>query len=126
VTLVFAGLQAAAPIAAAAAGVAMPAKQLENVKPQLELMKSLIDTLPSQLIKDQPELANPGGLTPAQGQAARTLRAVLFEHDRGQAFGDLRRVSSPSGDYLWICTDHYPEYEPGLPIFAEPRGGEST
>jgi internalin A len=117
VTLVLAGLRTVAPIAAAAAEVAMPARQFEHAKPQLELMESLIEALPGQLIKDQPQFVNADGLTQAEGEAARALRAVLFEHDRVRAFGGLRRVWSPSGDFLWVCTDHYPEYDPGLPRF---------
>jgi hypothetical protein len=43
------------------------------------------------------------------------LRVLLFEHDHMRAFGGLRRVQAPSGDFLWVCADHYPDYDPGLP-----------
>jgi internalin A len=118
VTLVFAVLQAVAPIAASAAGVALPAKQFEHAQHQLELMKSLIEALPREIVKDQYEFVNPdaaGWFTPAADQAARALRVVLFEHDHMRKFGALRRVLSPSGDFLWVCADHYPYYDPGLP-----------
>ena len=56
-----------------------------------------------------------GQLTVAEGQALRAIRSNLFEKDRLRAFGGMRRVQAPSGDFLWVCTDHYPEYDPGLP-----------
>jgi hypothetical protein len=33
-------------------------------------------------------------------------------------FGDLRRVLTAAGDYLWICSspEHYRIYDPGLPV----------
>jgi internalin A len=41
---------------------------------------------------------------------------LLFGLDEKRAFGDMRRVQSPSGDFLWVCANHYPEYDPGLPV----------
>jgi internalin A len=117
-TLVVKALQLVAPIAASAVGVAMSDKHSEDVKNQLELMKTLIAALPSQKIEDQAEFVDPnsaGWLTSAAGEAARGLREVLFAHDRMKAFGGLRHVVSPSGDTLWVCAHHYPVYDPGLP-----------
>ena len=56
-----------------------------------------------------------GQLTSAEGEALRAIRAVVFEHDRLRTFGGLRRTQAPSGDFLWVCKDHYREYDPGLP-----------
>jgi internalin A len=34
--------------------------------------------------------------------------------------GDLRRVMTSSGDYLWVCPDvHYRLYDPGLPRLSQ-------
>jgi hypothetical protein len=52
-------------------------------------------------------------LTATEGVA---LRAIIFEHDQLPAFGGLRRVQAPAGDLLWVCKDHYPDYDPGLPV----------
>ena len=57
-----------------------------------------------------------GQLTAAEGAALRALRAIIFEHDRLRAFGGLRRVQAPAGDLLWVCENHYPDYDPGLPV----------
>ena len=54
-------------------------------------------------------------LTAAEGQALRALRVWLFECDHLRGFGGLRRAEGPSGDLLWVCQEHYPEYDPGLP-----------
>jgi internalin A len=43
------------------------------------------------------------------------VREIIFKSDPLHAFGDMRRVQTPSGDLLWVCPYHYPEYDPGLP-----------
>lgn len=66
----------------------------------------MTDVNPSQ-ITDQ--------MTPAESNALRTLRVIIFENDPERKFGGLRRVQAPSGDFLWVCPDQYSEYDPGLP-----------
>jgi hypothetical protein len=120
--LIFSALRLVVPIVASAAGVVLPAKQFEDAQQELELMKTLVADLPAQKIEGQGELVIPSSareLTPAEGQAARAIRVLLFEHDHARAFGDLRRVQAPSGEFLWVCADHYPEYDPGLPSIPE-------
>jgi internalin A len=56
-----------------------------------------------------------GELTLAEGAALRALRVMLFQLDKSRAFGGLRRVQAPSGDFVWVCAEHYPDYDPGLP-----------
>ena len=114
-TLVFSALQLVVPIAASVAGV-VPAD--ERPKHELELMATLVADLPKEALKNQRELVSleyASQLTPVQGQAARALRVLLFEQDHLQKFGDLRRVQTPGGEYLWVCANHYAEYDPGLP-----------
>jgi Leucine-rich repeat (LRR) protein/GTPase SAR1 family protein len=116
--LVFKALQLVVPVAVSAAGVMLSDEQFKHAQHELDLMKSLVAALPDQKIEDQPELApseSAHQLTPAEGAAARAIRVVLFEHDHVQAFGGLRRVQTPSADFVWVCADHYPEYDPGLP-----------
>jgi internalin A len=81
-------------------------------------MKALVADLPSESapFTDDVSLRNTAGqLNEAEGQALRALRLIVFEHDRQRAFGGMRRVQAPSGDFLWVCPDHYREYDPGLP-----------
>jgi len=120
-TLVFSALQLVVPIAASAAGVALSEEQFKHAQHQLDLMKTLVADLPKEL-QDQRELVSTESarqLTPAEGQAARAIRVLLFERDRMRAFGGLRRVQTPSGEFAWVCSGHYPEYDPGLPSIPE-------
>jgi internalin A len=116
-TLVFKALQLVVPVAVSAAGVLLSTEQFKQAQHQLDLMKTLVADLPEQKISDEFELigSHARQLTPAVGQAARALRVSLFEHDLTRAFGDLRRVQAPSGEFIWVCPDHYSEYDPGLP-----------
>jgi len=44
----------------------------------------------------------------------RDVVAMLLDLD--PSFGDMRRVRTGSGEYLWICPEHVETYEPGLPF----------
>ena len=117
-TLIFKALQLVTPIAAAVAGVALTADQLKHSQNEIQLMKTLIAELPDMKAQSQSGLIaseSESQLTPAQDQAWRALRVLIFEHDRMRAFGGLRRMQAPSGEFLWICPNHYPDYDPGLP-----------
>ena len=81
-------------------------------------MDTLIADLPkTRQIRDG--VVDPGEpasvLTEAEDRALRAIRAVLFQLDGMRALGGLRRVQAPSGDFLWVCADHFTEYDPGLP-----------
>lgn len=127
--LVFKALQLVVPIAGAVADVILTGEQLEQARHELEATITLVGDLFDQADKpiknfdkkDQPKqyISSLGGsadqLTPAQGQALRAIRFLLFKQDPVRAFGDLRRVQAPSGEFLWVCTNHYAEYNPPLP-----------
>jgi internalin A len=117
-TLIFRTLQLVVPPTGSMADVLLPPDQLARAQRDLQLMNTVVAALPSNLEQDLGKVGPAeaaGHLTAAEGQAPRAIRAVLFEHDRLRAFGGLRRVQAPSGDFLWVCADHYPEYDPGLP-----------
>jgi hypothetical protein len=116
--LVLKTLKIATPIAAAVAGVELSKDQREQASAQLDLMKTLVEKLPEKAANVRDVLhpdQDTRQLTPAQGEALRGIRALLRRHDPMQSFGDLRRVHAPSGDLLWVCPRHYPQYDPGLP-----------
>jgi hypothetical protein len=119
--LVCQALHLIVPLAGAVATAAVPAVQRTSAQNDLKIMTTLIGDLPAIASqhdgKDLDKFS--GQLTPAQGEALRALRAVIFEHDRLRAFGDLRRVQTPAGDLLWVCRDHYHEYDPGLPKVSD-------
>ena len=114
-------LQLLVPPAGAVADALLPSKQLASTATDIQLMTNLVADLanaPDQAY-GMADLGLPSGrLTAAEGQALRAVRAVLFERDRSRAFGGLRRVQGPSGDFIWVCEDHYPEYDPGLPAIS--------
>ena len=115
-------LQLVGPIASSVAGVILPGKQLQQTQNDLQLMTTLVAALPDPQATDNPGI--PGTtklpettsqLTPLQGEAARMIRVLLFKLDPRRAFGDLRRMQAPSGEFVWVCPDHYSQYDPGLP-----------
>jgi hypothetical protein len=81
-------------------------------------MTTLVDELPimAELKPNEGLREMAGQLTAGEGEALRAIRAVVFEHDPLRAFGGLRRVQAPSGDLLWVCENHHPDYDPGLPV----------
>ena len=62
----------------------------------------------------RPDL-EPGVRGTPEGAGLRELHALLRKLDPGQKWGKLRRVLTPTGEYLWLCPTHYREYDPGLP-----------
>jgi GTPase SAR1 family protein len=119
--LVCQALQLIVPLAGAVATAAVPAVQRTSAQNELKIMTTLVSDLPATVGQhDERDLAKfSGQLTAAQGEALRALRAVIFEHDHSRSFGDLRRVQTPAGDLLWVCRDHYHEYDPGLPKVSD-------
>jgi hypothetical protein len=117
--LVLTILRSAVPAAAAVAGVVMTAEQLKHANSELRLMTTLASELPHLEPGTSAawplEPSSDGPTAQAQGQAMRAIRTVIFEQDPPRAFGDMRRVLTAAGDYLWICPVHYGSYDPGLP-----------
>ncbi len=116
-TLVFKTLQLAIPHLSSVTDILTKA-QLKNAQNLFEQMETLITVIPHEPIEDESGLNSierESQLSEAQGQALRGIRVVIFEHDHARAFGDLRRVQAPSGDFLWVCARHYSYYDPGLP-----------
>lgn len=118
--LVFRTLQIVVPVAAAINLAALPSVERDDAQARLDVMQAIIDDLPTGTLElTRREVADwagaPGKLAPAEGQALRAVRRMLFASDPSHAFGDMRRVQAPSGDLLWVCPLHYPEYDPGLP-----------
>jgi hypothetical protein len=116
-TLVFKTLQLAIPHLSSVADMLTKA-ELEDAQNWLDQMETLITAIPHEPIEDESELISvecANQLSEAQGQALRGIRVLLFKHDHARAFGDLRRVQAPSGDFLWVCVRHHSYYDPGLP-----------
>jgi hypothetical protein len=119
--LVFRTLQLIVPAAGAVTIASLPQAQQATAQAYLQAMGTVLDAWPSTAEQPGPGsglTATPRQLTTAEGEALRALRAIIFEHDPLRAFGGLRRVQAPSGDLLWVCVNHYRDYDPGLPIIG--------
>ena len=116
--LVIRTLQLIVPLADAVAVALQPVAQRDDLKSRLAITEAAIAALPATTEAQMEDaLGQPTGqLTEAQGKALRALRTIIFERDPLGDFGGLRRVQAPSGDFLWVCEKHYPDYDPGLPI----------
>jgi Leucine-rich repeat (LRR) protein len=117
-SLVLRTLQLVFPITGPAADILLPSDQLAFAQKDLNLMSAIVAELPnmSNLAKTDPDLtSSTNRFVPAEDEALRVLRSTLLEHDRFRSFGGLRRVQDPSGDFLWVCQNHYSKYDPGLP-----------
>jgi internalin A len=84
-------------------------------------MKVLIERIPEAEPSPQFSMEGQREPTEAEGEGLYFLRMLLVELDPSRVFGDLRRVLDAAGDYLWVCEDHYSEYDPGLPILPGVR-----
>ena len=118
--LVFRILQLAVPVAAAIDVASLPAARQGDAQARLQVMQAIVADLPANgsdlASRDFTDRADASGqLTAAEGAALRAVRQIIFENDPLRAFGDMRRVQDPSGDLLWVCPAHHPEYDPGLP-----------
>jgi internalin A len=110
-------LRAVVPIGGAALGVALPEEEFKRIDKDLDLMKTLAQQLPGGGDEDRLDLEINAGTGRVEGADLRALRMLLLRLDPAMGFGGLRRVLSPSGDYLWICStpEHLRDYDPGLP-----------
>jgi internalin A len=116
--LVFRTLQLVVPLTGAVTIATLPSVQQGSAQTHLEIMKAIVADLPTgRESKAGDTLPHATGrLTAAEGAALRAVRAIVFENDGPRAFGGLRRVQAPAGDLLWVCENHYPDYDPGLPV----------
>lgn len=87
--------------------------EAERVARAIDLMNTIGDSmLPKTEITDRTD----ENLVTGGGASLRAMRELLFELDPARSFAQLRRILTDAGDYLWICPEHYPIYDPGLPV----------
>ncbi|XTZ18227.1 COR domain-containing protein [Micromonospora echinospora] len=107
-------LSVAGPIGLAAVGASLTESELAKTKPELDLMKALVEKLPQFETEESPNLSRESGW--AEGAGLRALRILLRDLDPVLRYGGMRRAISPSGDMLWVCEHHHRAYDPGLPV----------
>ncbi|WAX55810.1 translation initiation factor IF-2 N-terminal domain-containing protein [Jatrophihabitans cynanchi] len=119
VKLVMKALQLAIPLAGAVAGIDLGKDTYELAQHELDLAAGTLDLLQQLGMGDEDEYSGLTGrgstMSGLEGEALRAFRTFLFDVDPARAFGGLRRVQASTGDFLWVCAEHYRTYDPGLP-----------
>jgi Leucine-rich repeat (LRR) protein len=109
-------LRSVLPVAGAIVDASFANEDRNGVTADIDLMKALVDSV--RLANMESDRAFPGtGLSRLEGQGLRAFRALLFETDPSKGFAGLQRRQAASGDFVWICPEHYRSYDPGLPEF---------
>lgn len=103
-------------IAGLASTAILDEDETKKIKECIDKMQEVTDKLPGVSTSGSTEVTPSGAMTRAEGAGLRTLRTLLFELDPSGGWGDLRRRLTSSGDYAWVCSEHYGYYDPGLPI----------
>ena len=76
----------------------------ELVKNIPEIKKAVFDDLPNSFEYDKE-------IRLAKGAPLRAFRKLLDHLDVSQVWGNLSKVLTPEGHYLWLCPYHQKEYE---------------
>ena len=114
IRLILSALEMAVPFAEPVMDPLISARQLTD---ELEIMGDLVgfaaetEYVAARFGRDKSMVR----LTMAESRGLRAIRTLLFEQDPHRTFGGLRCAQTASGDFLWICTEHYSGYDPGLP-----------
>lgn len=119
--LVVKTLRLVIPIVGAAADAVWDAGRLDQTKRDVKVFDEVLRALPADIGVDDLDDETVHRLTAAQGAGLRALRALLFEVDPPLRFGGLRRVLTASGDFIWVCSQHHQQYDPGLPVMPNER-----
>ncbi len=94
------------PVAASLPGVMLADEDLKRVQHQLELLKAVARELPTTAARASATDLAGDRLKAEEGAGLRALRALLLAEDEDRMFGDLRKVSTESGEIVWVCPKH--------------------
>jgi internalin A len=86
----------------------------ELLKPDLELMKALVDKLPTleetKQSKPLPAAGRHADLFRTDGSELRAVAELLMKIDPNKRWGGLRPTLTPEGHCLWLCRQHAAPY----------------
>jgi hypothetical protein len=110
-------LKTVAPAAGPAINVFFGPKTTETwgIKDHLDLAKSLVGRLPSELEPADRSSVRRDMLEEAERSGILALHSMLRELDPNQERLGLHRVPTYTGDYRWLCKDHYEAWQPRIP-----------
>ncbi|KAF9276936.1 hypothetical protein BGZ68_009649, partial [Mortierella alpina] len=79
----------------------------DNIRP---LVGQAIECITSDAADSEPEMTNSqtvlDNIKPLDGADLRRLESYLIVHDKGRAFGNLKRIKTDDGHVEWVCMDH--------------------
>ncbi|WP_225587819.1 COR domain-containing protein [Methylomonas fluvii] len=110
-------LKTVAPIAAPAINTFFDGKATETwgIDKHLELAKEIVDKLPEGIkIAEHGDLQR-DRLSAAERSGILALHRFLKDIDPTQAKLGLHRVATYTGDYRWLCKQHYDAQQPSIP-----------
>lgn len=88
---------------------------LKTLQPDFDLMGEITKNIP---LLDSPEALKPLVAQPrmgtdieAVGPALRALYQFLKQADHSEGWGGLYKTSTPDGNILWLCKEHWQEYQ---------------
>ncbi|MFJ8848160.1 leucine-rich repeat domain-containing protein [Streptomyces cyaneofuscatus] len=98
------------------AGLGMASDDMAKaLKDDIDLMKSLIDGLPSEMRVRMSE-GQVNSMVRAENHAAyRQMHHLLKQLDPSEVWGGLNKTTTPEGHTYWLCSDHARIYRPSVP-----------
>ncbi|MBN2562087.1 MAG: leucine-rich repeat domain-containing protein [Phycisphaerae bacterium] len=109
-------LKVALPITSGVIQAGLDEWDLAGLKPKLDLMEKCARAVPGGELETLGGAERPTGFFKRpEGAGLREFHDLLEAEVKGRAWGGLQRVLTKTGDYLWLCPEHYAEFEPELP-----------
>src|SRR5260370_10522617 len=88
---------------------------MQALQPGTDLMEEIINNIPMLATSESMEtiVSKPhmGEDIEAVGPALRALDNFLKQPDPSQKWGALNKTSTPDGNILWLCGEHWQEYQ---------------
>jgi internalin A len=115
-------LKTVTPIAAPAVSTFFSSKTTDvwDIGYQLDLSKSVLDKLPSEIKSSDRQILERGIVSDPERSGILALHRFLNEVDPSQANLGLHRVPTYTGDYRWLCRQHYDALQPNIPDVIQP------
>ena len=94
-----------------AIGALVDEVDIKQLQSYIDLMEEITKELPEIADLDSMDDIDKQSGQDAVGPALRALHSLLNEIDPSQKWGGLHKTPTPDGNILWLCGEHYKEYE---------------
>ena len=118
-------LSATLPIAGVATKVALDSTTSDEIGAMVDLMNSTTTGVVTAFggtdfeRDDRLDAIKDRAQAQVGGAGLRQLHDLLLQIDPSRDWGGLRRTLAPTGEFLWLCPEHYRVYDPGFPTLPE-------